>query len=219
MNAPAFLDQGTHPRRRRDAVRAPRIRRRVAASGHRRGERQSRCGELPLRLEGQPHRGGVPPPSRRVERAPHRCARSRGGLAAPSPELEDVLGAFIRPALELSLDEAGGHAFMRVLARAYAEHDERLRKFLSDNYGHVLREFAGAFARLLPASWQGRAVLAPRLHHRRPDPFHGRLRSDEAARHGVGGSAPRARRRAPDPLRRRGPARAVSLAISLCLPE
>jgi hypothetical protein len=39
---------------------------------------------------------------------------------------------------------------MRVLARAYAEHDERLRKFLSDNYGHVLREFAAAFARLLP---------------------------------------------------------------------
>src|SRR3982751_3235517 len=48
------------------------------------------------------------------------------------------------------LDEAGGHAFMRVLARAYAEHDERLRKFLSENYGHVLREFAAAFARLLP---------------------------------------------------------------------
>jgi hypothetical protein len=39
---------------------------------------------------------------------------------------------------------------MRVLARAYAEHDDRLRKFLSDNYGHVLREFAVAFARLLP---------------------------------------------------------------------
>ena len=60
--------------------------------------------------------------------------------------LEDVLGAFIRPALELSLDTAGGHAFMRVLARAYAEHDERLRKFLSDNYGHVLREFAALSA-------------------------------------------------------------------------
>jgi len=71
-------------------------------------------------------------------------------LAVTEPKLEDVLGAFIRPALELSLDHDGGHAFMRVLARAYAEHDERLRKFLSDNYGHVLREFAAAFAALLP---------------------------------------------------------------------
>jgi AcrR family transcriptional regulator len=79
-----------------------------------------------------------------------RLAALKGALAADAPKLEDVLGAFIRPALELSLDHGGGHAFMRVLARAYAEHDERLRKFLSDNYGHVLREFAGAFARLLP---------------------------------------------------------------------
>ena len=71
-------------------------------------------------------------------------------LAGNAPKLEDVLAAFIRPALDLSLDEPGGHAFMRVLARAYAEHDERLRKFLSENYGHVLREFAAVFARFLP---------------------------------------------------------------------
>jgi AcrR family transcriptional regulator len=66
------------------------------------------------------------------------------------PTLEAVLDAFIRPALEQSMDAAGGAAFVRVLARAYAEHDERLRKLLSDHYGHVLREFAGSFARLLP---------------------------------------------------------------------
>ena len=70
--------------------------------------------------------------------------------AGPAPQLEDVLEAFIRPTLEQSIDSAGGAAFMRVLARAYAEHDERLRKFLSDNYGHALREFATAFAALLP---------------------------------------------------------------------
>ncbi len=68
----------------------------------------------------------------------------------PQRQLEDVLGAFVSPALEQSMDSAGGSAFVRVLARAYAEHDERLRRFLSDNYGHVLREFASAFARLLP---------------------------------------------------------------------
>lgn len=65
-------------------------------------------------------------------------------------DLDQVLAAFIRPALELSLDKSGGSAFVRVLARAYAEHNERLRRFLSDNYGHVLKEFANAFARLLP---------------------------------------------------------------------
>lgn len=80
----------------------------------------------------------------------HRLAALAAIEANPSRTLEDVLDAFIRPALEQSMDSTGGTAFVRVLARAYAEHDERLRKFLSDNYGHVLREFASAFSRLLP---------------------------------------------------------------------
>lgn len=70
--------------------------------------------------------------------------------AAPS-DLEAILAAFIEPALALTLDRHGGSAFVRVLARAYAEKNERLRKFLSDNYGHVLREFSKAIAELLPA--------------------------------------------------------------------
>ncbi|MGH8145226.1 MAG: TetR/AcrR family transcriptional regulator [Rhodanobacteraceae bacterium] len=64
--------------------------------------------------------------------------------------LEMLLDAFITPALELSLDRKGGAIFMRVLARAFAEQNGSLRTFLSDNYGHVLKEFAAAFARLLP---------------------------------------------------------------------
>lgn len=64
--------------------------------------------------------------------------------------LEDVLDAFVRPALMLSQDNKGGAGFVRVLARAYAEHNEQLRKFLHDNYGPALKEFAAAFARLLP---------------------------------------------------------------------
>jgi AcrR family transcriptional regulator len=71
-------------------------------------------------------------------------------LAKPKHELEDVLAAFVRPALALSLDPHGGSGFVRVLARAYAEHNERLRKFLHDNYGHVLKQFVAAFTRLLP---------------------------------------------------------------------
>ena len=80
----------------------------------------------------------------------HRLSALAEAGAKSDPTLEDVLDAFVRPALEQSMDSAGGAAFVRVLARAYAEHDERLRKFLSDNYGHVLRDFAAAFARLLP---------------------------------------------------------------------
>jgi AcrR family transcriptional regulator len=63
--------------------------------------------------------------------------------------IEDVLAAFIRPALDLSHDETGS-LFMRVLARAFAEHDDTLRQFLSENYGHVMRQFTAEFSRLLP---------------------------------------------------------------------
>jgi AcrR family transcriptional regulator len=64
--------------------------------------------------------------------------------------LEAVLDAYITPALDLSRTGGGAAAFVRVLARAYAEHNETLRRFLSENYGHVLRQFSAEFARLLP---------------------------------------------------------------------
>src|SRR5690606_11707267 len=65
-------------------------------------------------------------------------------------QLEPVLAAFIEPALALAQDRNGGTAFVRVIARAYAEHNESLRKFLSDHYGHVLREFGKALSACLP---------------------------------------------------------------------
>lgn len=65
--------------------------------------------------------------------------------------LENILDAFVRPALHLTLDRLGGSTFMRVLARAYAEHDQTLRKFLSDNYGHVLKAFAQTIQELMPS--------------------------------------------------------------------
>ncbi|GLQ98877.1 TetR/AcrR family transcriptional regulator [Dyella mobilis] len=78
-----------------------------------------------------------------------RLAALKQVTAQSETTLEDVLGAFIRPALDLSHDGGGG-LFMRVLARAFAEHDDSLRKFLSDNYGHVMRQFTTEFAKLLP---------------------------------------------------------------------
>ena len=79
----------------------------------------------------------------------HRLAELAKVAGKPATTLEDVLAAYIRPALELS-HEGNGSLFMRVLARAFAEHDDTLRQFLSENYGHVMRHFTAEFARLLP---------------------------------------------------------------------
>jgi AcrR family transcriptional regulator len=64
--------------------------------------------------------------------------------------LESILAAFVEPALAMAQDRHGGASFMRVIARAYAEKNDALRKFLSDHYGHVLREFAKAIATVVP---------------------------------------------------------------------
>ncbi|HLM52450.1 MAG TPA: TetR family transcriptional regulator [Pseudoxanthomonas sp.] len=66
-------------------------------------------------------------------------------------ELRPVLAAFVEPALALAQDRHGGGAFVRVVARAYAEKNDGLRRFLSDYYGHVLREFGRAIADCCPA--------------------------------------------------------------------
>ena len=56
-------------------------------------------------------------------------------------ELEPILAAFVEPALAMAQDRHNG-AFARMIARAYAEKNDALRRFLSEHYGHVLREFA-----------------------------------------------------------------------------
>ncbi len=78
-----------------------------------------------------------------------RLDRLRLALAGQPGELEPILAAFVEPALDMAQDRHGG-AFIRVIARAYAEKNEGLRKFLSDQYGHVQREFARALAGCLP---------------------------------------------------------------------
>lgn len=65
-------------------------------------------------------------------------------------ELRPILAAFIEPALALARDRQGGVAFIRVIARAYAEKNDGLRRFLSEQYGHVLRDFARAIAECVP---------------------------------------------------------------------
>ncbi|HET6604183.1 MAG TPA: TetR family transcriptional regulator [Xanthomonadaceae bacterium] len=79
-----------------------------------------------------------------------RLAALDEAMAVPERSLESILRAFVEPALGMTLDRSGGAAFVRVLARAYAEKNERFRLFLSDNYGHVLRRFAQAITAELP---------------------------------------------------------------------
>ena len=79
-----------------------------------------------------------------------RLAALQLAVEAHPGELEPILAAFVEPALAMAQDRHGGGAFLRVIARAYAESNDSLRKFLSDQYGHVLREFAKALAGCMP---------------------------------------------------------------------
>jgi AcrR family transcriptional regulator len=79
-----------------------------------------------------------------------RLAALQQAIAAYPGDLEQILAAFVEPALAMAQDRHGGGAFIRVIARAYAESNDSLRKFLSDQYGHVLREFAKALATCMP---------------------------------------------------------------------
>ena len=79
-----------------------------------------------------------------------RLSRLKAAIQEHPGELEPVLAAFVEPALAMAQDRHGGGAFIRVIARAYAEKNDSLRKFLSDQYGHVPREFAKAIAICLP---------------------------------------------------------------------
>ncbi len=84
------------------------------------------------------------------EMSAQRLQQLQASTAAEPYDLEAVLAAFVEPALAMAQDRHGGGAFIRVIARAYAEKNDGLRRFLSDQYGHVLREFAKAIAQCVP---------------------------------------------------------------------
>jgi AcrR family transcriptional regulator len=84
------------------------------------------------------------------EMSGQRLARLAQARVDHPGELEAVLAAFVEPALAIAQDRQGGGAFIRVIARAYAEKNDSLRRFLSEQYGHVLREFARAIGQCVP---------------------------------------------------------------------
>ncbi|KIQ96138.1 TetR family transcriptional regulator [Lysobacter sp. A03] len=84
------------------------------------------------------------------EMSAHRLQALKTALDQHPGELEPILAAFIEPALAVALHRHGGAAFVRVIARAYAEKNDGLRTFMSERYGHVLRDFARAIGGCLP---------------------------------------------------------------------
>jgi AcrR family transcriptional regulator len=72
---------------------------------------------------------------------------------SPQAELEDVLDAFVFPAMAFTHgSDDDGHRFMRILMRAFADQDEQLHRALSAEYAHVMRRFADAIATALPGT-------------------------------------------------------------------
>ena len=84
------------------------------------------------------------------EMSAQRITRLQAAIGDDATDLEGILAAFVEPALAMAQDRHGGGAFIRVIARAYAEKNDSLRRFLSEQYGHVLREFAKAIANCMP---------------------------------------------------------------------
>lgn len=83
-----------------------------------------------------------------------RLERLEQALAADEgPELEDVLDAFVQPALAFAQggDDEGQH-FMQLLLRAFADKDTELHAAMRKEYAHVMRRFADAVALALPGS-------------------------------------------------------------------
>ncbi len=85
------------------------------------------------------------------EMSAQRLQRLQATITAHPDDLEAILAAFVEPALAMAQDRHGGGAFIRVIARAYAEKNDGLRRFLSEQYGHVLRDFAKAIAQCVPS--------------------------------------------------------------------
>jgi AcrR family transcriptional regulator len=67
-----------------------------------------------------------------------------------NPTLEELLEAFLTPALRLSRSGSGGEQFMRLMGRAHNESRDFFRKRLAKQFFPVFQRFERAFHRALP---------------------------------------------------------------------
>ena len=90
---------------------------------------------------------------------------------AKAPKLEDVLEAFIRPAVQHAMDlEQESTVFRKLMARCFMEANPELEALLHSHFGPVVRRFDAALMRAMPQLtrvelfWRMNLILGA-LHH------------------------------------------------------
>jgi AcrR family transcriptional regulator len=65
--------------------------------------------------------------------------------------IEQIVEAFVAPAIRMSLDpDSGGHVFMRLFGHAMSQPDLDLRDFIAEQFREVAHRFSGVLQRTLP---------------------------------------------------------------------
>jgi len=76
-------------------------------------------------------------------------AETRSGQGGPT--LEEVLRAFLAPAIRLASDpESGGERFMKLMGRAHSETGDFFSKVIARQFAEVFQRFTRAFRKVLP---------------------------------------------------------------------
>ncbi len=76
-----------------------------------------------------------------------------------TPQLKEILDAFLRPTIELGRDEEhGGHNYTRLLVHVATGTDERSRRMTGQQYNAIALEFVDAILAVVPGLTRERAV-------------------------------------------------------------
>ena len=76
-------------------------------------------------------------------------AEARAGQEGPT--LEEILRAFLAPAIQLVSDpKRGGERFMKLMGRAHSETGDFFIKVIAKQFAEVFQRFTPAFRRVLP---------------------------------------------------------------------
>jgi len=77
--------------------------------------------------------------------------RRQAAAGPDGPSVEEIIDAFIGPALRLSSDPSrGGHLFMRLFGYVMSKPDAELRDFIASQFHEVADRFKAALQRALP---------------------------------------------------------------------
>ena len=98
--------------------------------------------------------------------------------AGRRPTLEEIFVAFVRPALSVTCDDAGGADFLRLRSVLAAENSELLEQLVAENFDRCSGAFVDAFCSCLPdltrddVLWRFHFLLGCHLLHRDWTPSH-----------------------------------------------